>query len=94
LFKPKTVLRWQRDLVARKWMFKRRNRGGRPRTDPALEQLVVRLARENLRWGYAKIHGELLKLSHRVGKPPLRPFCCVTASYLLLNAPGQAAGDS
>ncbi len=68
LFKPETVLRWHRDLVARKWTFKRPNPGGRPRTDPALEQLVVRLARENARWGYAKIRGELLKLRHRVGE--------------------------
>lgn len=68
LFKPETVQRWQRDLVARKWTFKRQNRGGRPRTNPALEQLIVRLPRENACWGYAKIRGELLKLRHRVGE--------------------------
>jgi len=68
LFKPETVLRWHRDLVARKWTFKHQNRGGRPRIDPVLERLVVRLARENARCGYARIRGELLKLRRRVGE--------------------------
>ena len=90
LFKPETVLRWHRDLVARKWTFKRQNRGGRPRTDPALEQLIVRLARENARWGYAKIRGELLKLSHRVGETTI---AAILQHHGILPTP-QRAGSS
>jgi putative transposase len=62
IFKPETVLGWHRELVRRKWTFKQRRQPGRPRTDPEIEALIVRLARENPRMGYRKIEGELLKL--------------------------------
>jgi putative transposase len=61
LVTPETVLRWHRDLVHWKWTFKRRKPAGRHPTDPAIAALIVRLARENPRWGYARIHGELVK---------------------------------
>jgi hypothetical protein len=47
LYKPETVLAWHRALVHRKWSFASQNRGGRPRTDQALEDLILRLAKEN-----------------------------------------------
>jgi transposase InsO family protein len=62
VFKPDTLLKWHRELVKRKWTFRRRKQGGRPRIDPELEALVVRIAQENTRWGYKRIHGELIKL--------------------------------
>ena len=46
LVTPETVLRWHRDLVRRKWTFRRRRRAGRRPTDATLAALVVRLARE------------------------------------------------
>ncbi len=51
LFTLATVLQWHRELVRRKWSFTRRRSPGRPRSMPALEALVLRLARENPRWG-------------------------------------------
>src|SRR3954454_8144372 len=39
---PQTVLRWQRELVRRKWTYRRR-RVGRPPLDPELRELVLRL---------------------------------------------------
>jgi putative transposase len=54
LFSPETVLRWHRDLVRHTWTVRHRRASGRPRIDPELERLIVRLARENPHWGYSK----------------------------------------
>ncbi len=72
VFQPETVLRWHRELVRRKWTFKRKTKGGRPRISQELEALIVRLARENGRWGYGKIEGELLKLGFTVSASTVR----------------------
>jgi transposase InsO family protein len=61
LVRPETLLRWHRDLVAGKWT-RRHRRPGRPAIDPETRNLVLRLARENPRWGYRRIQGELLGL--------------------------------
>src|SRR5689334_8769518 len=67
LVTPPTLLRWHRELVRRKWTFRRRTRGGRPPVDPKLRDLVVRMGRENPRWGCIRIQGELRKLGIRLG---------------------------
>ena len=66
IFKPDTVLRWHRELVRRKWTFKRKGKPGRPVISSELEALIIRLANENPRWGYDKIQGELLKLGYKL----------------------------
>jgi putative transposase len=66
IFKPDTVLRWHRELVRRKWTFKRKGKPGRLGISSELEALIVRLAKENRRWGYDKIQGELLKLGYNL----------------------------
>jgi transposase InsO family protein len=72
LVSPATILRWHRELVRRKWTFPRRQPGGRPPLDGALTALILRLARENPRWGYKRIQGELTKLGHSVGRSTVR----------------------
>jgi hypothetical protein len=65
--RPETLLRWHRDVVRRKWAaFGQRRGPGRPLLAPELRALILRLARENPRWGYQRIRGELLKLGHTV----------------------------
>ncbi|RSM34941.1 integrase, partial [Actinoplanes sp. ATCC 53533] len=60
---PETVLRWHRDLIARRHArISRPRQIGRPRTIQSIRTLVLRLARENSNWGYRRIHGELLVL--------------------------------
>jgi putative transposase len=61
MVRPQTLLRWHRELVRRKWTQPRRT-AGRPAVDRRVRELVLRLARENPRWGYPRIAGELLKL--------------------------------
>lgn len=64
VFQPETVLRWHRELVRRKLTFKCKGTPGRPGISAELEALIIHLAKENSRWGYGKIQGELLKLGY------------------------------
>src|ERR1700694_3216353 len=65
--KPDTILGWYRRLIARKFDgSKHRQYPGRPRIQPELEALVVRMARENPGWGYDRIVGALANLGHRL----------------------------
>src|SRR5271169_5298549 len=54
---PETLLRWHRDLVRRRWTYS--HRSGRPSVPAGTVAIVLRLGRENLTWGYRRIHGEL-----------------------------------
>ena len=65
--KPDTILAWYRRLVAQKFDgSKQRRAPGRPPVEPEIEQLVVRMARENSGWGYDRIVGALANLGHEI----------------------------
>jgi len=68
---PQTLLRWHRELVRRKWTYRRRG-PGRPSLDPETARLILCLGRENPRWGCVRIQGELRKLGIRVGASTIR----------------------
>lgn len=66
IVKPATVIGWHHRLVARHWTQPADRKPGRPPVDPEIPRLIIRLARENPRWGYRRIHGELARLGHHV----------------------------
>jgi putative transposase len=55
---PATLLAWHRKLAARKYDTSKRRKPGRPPAVRSIARLAVRLAKENPRWGYRRIHGE------------------------------------
>src|SRR5437762_4361331 len=64
---PETILAWYRRLIAHKFDgSKSRRRPGRPRVRADIENLVVRMAKENPSWGYDRIVGALANLGHQV----------------------------
>jgi putative transposase len=57
LVTPAALLRWHRNLTARKWTYPRR-RPGRPPVQAQIRELVLRLATENPTWGHHRIQGD------------------------------------
>ena len=71
IVRPATLLAWHRALVKRKWTYRRR-RSGRPPLDEEICRLVVGMAKDNPRWGYVRIQGELRKLGLRLGATSIK----------------------
>ncbi|MEU5940252.1 helix-turn-helix domain-containing protein [Micromonospora sp. NPDC047548] len=62
---PATLLRWHRNLIARRWTYPRR-RPGRPPVTAEVRELVLRLGQDNPSWGCRRIQGELAGLGYRI----------------------------
>jgi putative transposase len=86
LVTPRTLLRWHRAFVRWKWR-QPAGRRGRPPLSAEIRELVLRLARENPRWGHRRICGELAKLGLRVSPTSIRRLL---ANARLLPAPRRS----
>jgi transposase len=67
---PDTLLRWHRQLIARKWTYA--TKSGRRGVLSEIRPLVVRMAIDNPTWGYTRIQGALKNVGHRVGRSSIR----------------------
>ena len=66
--KPETVIRWHRRGFRAYWRWKSRRRGGRPKIDREIRDLIRRMSKENPLWGAPRIHGELVMLGIEVAE--------------------------
>ena len=64
--RPDTILAWYRKLVTRKFDGSKVRRRGRPQIKREVEQLIVRMAKENHDWGYDRFVGALANLGYKV----------------------------
>ena len=69
---PETILRWYRELVAKKYDGSQQRRQGRPKTAADIAALIVRMAKDNDRWGYTRIMGALKNLGHEIGRNTIK----------------------
>ena len=72
LVTPDTLLRWHRILIAKKYDGSKGRRPGRPKIAVKIEALILRMARENPRWGYTRIRGALYNLGHEIGRNTIK----------------------
>ena len=103
---PDTILRWHRQLIAAKNAHPpKQKRVGRPGLMKTIRDHIVRMAKDNARWGYARIQGELKKLGHTVapstiaktlkdhGVPPNTERPTIWRTFLKAHAGSIAAMD-
>jgi putative transposase len=101
---PDTLLRWHRELVARKWTYAG-GRGRPPGVQARIRALVLRMATENPMWGYTRIQGALQNLGHQVGRstiarivktagmPPSRERPMTWRTFVRAHWPALLAAD-
>ncbi|GAA3683421.1 hypothetical protein GCM10022224_055000 [Nonomuraea antimicrobica] len=104
LVTPGTLLAWHRRLIKRAWAYP--HRAGRLAMSKEVGELILRVARENPRWGYRRVHGELARLGVQVSEatvrrilrsrrhgPVSRSFDTSWRTFLRLQAKGLLACD-
>jgi transposase InsO family protein len=69
---PDTLLRWYRELVAKKYDESAARGLGRPRIAGEIQKWITKMAIENPRWGYTRIQGALANLGYTVGRNTIK----------------------
>jgi hypothetical protein len=91
--RPQTLLRWHRELVRRKWTFRRNVVGGRPPLAGDVRALILLMARENPRWG-ACGSGASWPSSGSGSRRPRSAYCCVETGWGRLRGGRDRPGGS
>ena len=74
IVRPGTVVRWHRQGFRAYWRWKSRPKGGRPKVDREMRDLIRRMSKENPLWGAPRIHGELLLLGYKVSQTTVAKY--------------------
>ncbi len=82
LVTPDTLTRWFRQYAGAKYDSQAKRCPGRPPKPQHIRELVVRLAQENVGWGYARIRDVMRLLGHEIGRTPSTGSLMKTASSL------------
>jgi putative transposase len=69
---PETILRWYRELVAKKYDGSKQRGPGRPRKAAEIVELVLKTVRENESWGYTRVKGALKNLGYTIGRSTIK----------------------
>jgi len=69
---PDTILRWYRELIAKKFDGTAKRSPGRPKTKPDIAKLLLWMAIDNPGWGYTRIRGALFELGHDIGRNTIK----------------------
>jgi transposase InsO family protein len=74
LFRPETVIGWQKRVFRFYWRWRSRPKGGRPRIDPQVAKLIRRMWEANPTWGAPRIRDELATLGLPVATATVRQY--------------------
>ena len=70
IVQPETVVKWHKQGFRLFWRWKSHGKGGRPRVDREVRNLIRRLSKENPNWGVPRIKAELSLLGYDIDLPP------------------------
>ena len=68
IFTPDTILRWHSKLIAKKYDGSQNRVYGRPAIRTEVRELIIKMAKDNVSWGYVRIQGALENIGYKVGK--------------------------
>ena len=74
IVEPSTVIRWHRQGFRLYWRWKSRPKGGRPKIDRELRDLIRRMSQENVTWGAPRILSELRLLGYDVAESTVAKY--------------------